>query len=133
MSALLKIDMYHAVCDAAALKKSVGWVPQVIVGADRPAAVPVAAGGALKNIALFLASPFIGLAYIMAMPFVAGGMLAWFAAKALAAKAARLPRSVKQFGLTLAAPFLGLGFIIALPLVGVTALGYFALKSAVKA
>ena len=60
-------------------------------------------------------------------------MLAWFAAKALAAKAARLPRSVKQFGLTLAAPFLGLGFIIALPLVGVTALGYFALKSAVKA
>lgn len=38
---------------------------------------------ALKNIALFLAAPFIGLAYIIAMPFVGIGMLAWFGIKAV--------------------------------------------------
>ena len=80
-----------------------------------------------KRIALFLASPFIGLAYIAAMPFVAAGMLAWFGAKALAAKT---PAGVKKAGMIVAAPFLGLGFIIALPVVGVTALGYYALRAA---
>jgi len=37
----------------------------------------------IKNIALFFAAPIIGLAYIVAMPFVGIGMLAWFGAKAL--------------------------------------------------
>lgn len=40
-------------------------------------------GSKIKNIALFLAAPFIGLAYIVAMPFVAIGMLAWFGYKAV--------------------------------------------------
>ena len=126
MSALLKMDMYQAVCNAASLKKSAGWVPQVIVTSARPAAVAAKPMSTLKNMALFLASPFIGLAYIAAMPFVAAAMIAWFAAKALAAK---MPASVKKAGMIFAAPFLGLGFIVALPLAGVTALGYFAIKS----
>ena len=82
-----------------------------------------------KNIALFLAAPFIGLVYIMAMPFVAAGMLLWFAAKALAAK---LPENVKKLGMLIVGPLLGLGFILALPLVGIGALGYYAVKSARK-
>jgi len=89
-------------------------------------------GSRAKNIALFLAAPFVGLAYVMAMPFVAAGMIAWFAGKALAAKAAKLPEGVKKGGLIAAAPFLGLGFILALPLVGIGALGYFAVKAAWK-
>lgn len=37
----------------------------------------------IKNIALFFAAPMIGLAYVIAMPFVGIGMLAWFGLKAL--------------------------------------------------
>ena len=129
MSALLKMDMYQAVAEAAVLKKSAGWVPELIVTADIPGAKLVAEDqkmGAAKSIALFLASPFIGLAYIIAMPFVAAAMLACYAAKALAA---RTPASVKKVAMIIAAPFIGLGFILALPIVGVSALGYFALKA----
>jgi len=53
-------------------------------------ALPVELAGALKvarNIALFVAAPFIGLAYAAAFPFVAVGMLAWYGARALAKKA----------------------------------------------
>jgi hypothetical protein len=35
-----------------------------------------------KNIALFAAAPFIGLAYAAAFPFVAVGMLAWYGVQA---------------------------------------------------
>ena len=40
-----------------------------------------------KNVALFAAAPFIGLAYAAAFPFVAVGMLAWYGARALVKKA----------------------------------------------
>jgi hypothetical protein len=40
-----------------------------------------------KNVALFAAAPFIGLAYAAAFPFVAVGMLAWFGSRALTKKA----------------------------------------------
>lgn len=89
----------------------------------------VAGGNRIKNIALFFAAPFVGLAYIVAMPFVAAAMLAWFAGKALAAQAAKLPTNVKRAATIVAAPFLGLGFILALPFVGIGALGYYALKA----
>ena len=51
---------------------------------------PVELAGALKvakNIALFVAAPFIGLAYAAAFPFVAVGAIAWYGARALAKKA----------------------------------------------
>jgi len=86
-------------------------------------------GSRAKNIALFLAAPFIGLAYVVAMPFVGAGMIIWFGGKALAAQLAKLPASVKRAGLMAAAPTLGLGFILALPLIGIGALGYFAVKA----
>ena len=35
-----------------------------------------------KNIVLFAAAPFIGLAYAAAFPFVAVGMLAWYGVRA---------------------------------------------------
>lgn len=126
MSALLKMDMYQAVCEVAALKKSTGWVPEVLITADLPNAVEEKRMSTLRSVTLFLASPFIGLAYITAMPFVAAAMIVWFGVKALTGK---IPKLVKNVGMIIAAPFLGLGFIIALPVVGITALGYFALKS----
>ena len=39
--------------------------------------------GALRNLGLFFAAPFIGLAYAIALPFVGMGMLAWQGWKAL--------------------------------------------------
>jgi len=81
-----------------------------------------------KNVALFLAAPFIGLAYIVAMPFVAAGMLAWFGGKALAKK---LP-IVKPIALTLAAPVLGLVFIVAAPFIGLALFGWYGTKALLK-
>ena len=36
-----------------------------------------------KNVALFAAAPFIGLAYAVAFPFVAVGTLAWYGMRAI--------------------------------------------------
>ena len=36
----------------------------------------------VKNVALFVVAPFIGLAYAAAFPFVAVGMLAWYGVQA---------------------------------------------------
>ena len=41
-----------------------------------------------KNVALFVAAPFIGLAYAAAFPFVAVGMLAWYGVQAARKRAA---------------------------------------------
>jgi hypothetical protein len=37
----------------------------------------------LKEVIMFLAAPFIGLAYIALFPFIGLGMLAWYGVKAL--------------------------------------------------
>lgn len=57
--------------------------------ASPPQSAPVEApeeGGRIKNIALFLAAPFIGLAYAVMLPFVGLGMLAWLGGRALLTK-----------------------------------------------
>lgn len=122
MSALRKMPMIETVAEAAAAKRA-GWTPEVIITAQLPAVEKMSAA---KRIALFLAAPFVGLAYIAAMPFVAVAMLVWFAVKALAAKT---PAELKKVAMIVVGPLLGLGFIVALPAVGITALGYYALKS----
>jgi hypothetical protein len=112
--------------EAAPVKKTEGWVPVVIVTAHGTAhyeaAVPVTAeekgASVAKGIALFLAAPFIALAYLLALPLVGLATLAWIAAKALAE---RIP-VVKTIALAIAAPFIGLAFILAAPVVGLGAL-----------
>jgi hypothetical protein len=42
----------------------------------------------LKNVGLFFAAPFVGLAYVIAFPFVGAGLLLWRAAKALRKRSA---------------------------------------------
>ena len=54
----------------------------------RPVELAVAAK-VVKNVALFAAAPFIGLAYAAAFPFVAVGMLAWYGVRAARARAGR--------------------------------------------
>lgn len=55
-----------------------------VVGASMPEAAdaaPAAKPNVLKNMALFLVAPFIGLLYAVLLPFVGIGMLAWMAFK----------------------------------------------------
>ena len=93
--------------------------------ADEPGA-PNRAVRIIKNVALFLAAPFVGLAYIIAFPVVGLGMLAWTAFQAQKAKDAALtqprpaaaPSALKTAALWLAAPFIGLAFVVAGPILG---------------
>ncbi len=55
--------------------------------AGSPAPVErMTAGRFAKNAALFLASPFIGLAYVLALPFFGLGLVSWTAYRALTGK-----------------------------------------------
>jgi CheY-like chemotaxis protein len=105
-----------------------------------PAAAPAQSGAMnvvrfLKNVALFFAAPFVGLAYILAFPVVGLGMLVWTALQAQKKKseeAAKLqstapakPSAVKSAALMLAAPFIGLAYIIVGPIVGLGLLLWF--------
>lgn len=111
--------------------------------AVQTAAIPAQGGmtsvaRVVKNVALFLAAPFVGLAYILAFPIVGLGMLAWMAIQAQQKKseeAAKLqPASAKSSALKstalfLAAPFIGLAFIIAGPIVGLGMLLWFGFQA----
>jgi len=91
------------------------------------AAEPAAKQSQLKNIALFFAAPFIGLAYIVAMPFVGFVMLAWLALGAAARryKAVRTAgRALRIAGYVVAAPFMGLAWILLFPFIGLAMLAW---------
>jgi CheY-like chemotaxis protein len=85
----------------------------------------------LKNIALFLAAPFIGLAYAVFLPLVGLAMLTWIGGKALLqTKAVRYaPTYLKNVALLMAAPFVGLLYAVALPFVGIAMLVWTAGKA----
>ncbi len=92
-----------------------------------------------KNVALFLAAPFVGLAYILAFPIVGLGMLAWTAIQAQKKKsetaamrqptAPAKPSAFKTVAMVLAAPFIGLVYIIVAPIVGLGMLLWFAFQA----
>lgn len=96
-----------------------------------------AAGGvgtALKNIALFLAAPFIGLAYIVAMPIVGLGMLAWMGGKELMKYevARKLAHGAKTVGMFVAAPFIGLAYIVVVPVAALGVLAWMGAKALIN-
>ena len=74
----------------------------------------------LKNIALFLAAPFIGLAYALLLPLVGIVMLAWVGGRAfLELPSVRKALTfLKNVALFVAAPFVGLAYAVLLPFVG---------------
>lgn len=81
-------------------------------------AVP-ATGSRMKNIALFLAAPFIGLAYLLTFPIVGFGMLAW-----MGWKAAMKNDKLRPIVLMIAAPFITLAFVTVGPIVGLGTLAW---------
>lgn len=87
----------------------------------------------LKNMALFLAAPFVGLAYALLLPFVGAAMLAWVAGKAL--YGSPKVRAAMRFGgyaaEAVAAPLAGLMFMLMLPFVGLVMLTWVAVRAAI--
>jgi hypothetical protein len=94
-------------------------------------AATAAAATTVKNVALFLAAPFIGLVYAMALPFVGLAMLAWIGGKALvkAPAAYQAMLAVKDVALFVAAPFIGLVYAVTLPFVGTALIARAAYKA----
>ena len=98
-------------------------------------------GKRAANIGLFLISPFIGLFYAMALPFVGMSMIAWLGAKAFIktdgwakTKALALNTTLKMKGIVLfvAAPFIGLAYAVALPFLGLGMLLWVGRKALIR-
>ena len=85
-------------------------------------------GRKARNIALFLAAPFIGLAYLLAFPVVGLGMIVWIAGKAIMKN-----EKARPVALLIAAPFITLAFVAVGPIVGLGALVQIGCKALLKA
>jgi CheY-like chemotaxis protein len=88
-------------------------------------------GRGLLNIAMFFAAPFVALAYVVLLPPVGLGMLAWMGGKALfrrMAGEASMGRKIARFSYDIAmffaAPFVALAYVVLLPLIGVGMLAW---------
>ena len=88
----------------------------------------------VQNVALFLLAPFVGLAYIVAFPFVALGMLVWAGLEALAKHGAarKIAVFLKNVVLFLAAPFVGLVYAVAFPFIGLGMLAWTGVRALMK-
>jgi len=108
-------------------------VPTAKAPADVPAEAAEAEGNILKNILLFFAAPFLGLAYIVALPFVGFGFLALVAVRAAAKiEAVRtVGLALKNAVMLIAAPFVGLAYIVFFPIIGLAVLAWMGGRAAV--
>ena len=81
----------------------------------------------LKRVAMLMAAPFIGLAYVVLLPPVGLAMLTWFGLKALAN-----PKTfafLKNVALFAAAPFIGLVYVTLLPIIGLGSLAWIGVRA----
>jgi len=93
-------------------------------------AAPAPTESRIKNIALFVAAPFIGLLYAMFLPFVGLGMVAWMGIEAMgqADRARRVFGTLGKIGKVIAAPFIGLAYVLLFPFVGAVALAWIGVR-----
>jgi CheY-like chemotaxis protein len=117
---LIEDSARDALAEPAAAEKATVITVRAEVQAEEEA------GSALKNILLFFAAPFIGLAYIIVFPLVGLGVLAVLAGRAANKIEAlnKVGSLLKYGGLFLAAPFLGLAYVSVFPLVGLVILAW---------
>lgn len=85
---------------------------------------PAKTRSAVRQVAMLVAAPFIGLGFVIAFPFAGLALLAWTAIRAMLERETRLARFVRNVGLFFAAPFIGLAYAIALPFVGLGMLAW---------
>jgi len=89
-----------------------------------------------KTVAMFLAAPFIGLAFVFALPIIGIYHLAKLSLEAWARKVPALDgklkkalKLVRNISLFFAAPFIALGYVIALPFVGLFMISRLAMEA----
>jgi hypothetical protein len=85
-------------------------------------------GRRARNVVLFFAAPFIGLAYLLTFPLVGIAMLAWIGIKAVMKN-----EKARPVALVIAAPFIGLAFVTVGPIAGLGALAWFGGRAVLKA
>jgi len=78
-------------------------------------------GGAFRTMALLALAPILGLAFIVAGPFVALAALVWTALHALVHSPKAL-RTLRNVALFFAAPFIGLVYALLMPVAGLVML-----------
>lgn len=96
-----------------------------------------AAGGwklAARNIALFIAAPFVGLFYMLVFPLVGMALIAKTALQALEKypRAAATVRVMKHAGMIVAGPLIALATLIVAPVAGLGMLVWFGAKALFK-
>jgi hypothetical protein len=102
--------------------------PAALETVAREAAANEAKTHGPRNIALGLAAPLIGLAFVLVAPIAGLAALAWVAAKALAKNYPGAVRVARNVALFVAAPFIGLAYAALFPFVGLGALVWVAVK-----
>jgi len=96
-----------------------------VVPTNAPVATEApAAGNLVKNVALFLAAPFIGLVYVIALPIVGLAVMVMLAGRAAAKfNAVKVAgRAAKTVAMAIGAPFAGLAFVVFFPVIGLAGL-----------
>jgi len=128
--ALLENDATEAAgpVDVAARQAEVQPAPATV----QETVAPNTAWLALKTVGLMLAAPFIGLAYIIALPFLGLGALLWLGASAMAKRWKKGLVFAKNVALFLAAPFIGLFYALAFPFIGLGMLAWMGVRALVK-
>jgi hypothetical protein len=100
------------------------------VGLERVTAATKEVPLAAKTALMLVVGPLSGLAFVFALPVIGLTLIAYYAAKLLAARWAAVARHVRNMALFLAAPFIGLAYMLALPFVGLGVLAYYGVKAA---
>ncbi|OGA19083.1 MAG: hypothetical protein A3G25_06955 [Betaproteobacteria bacterium RIFCSPLOWO2_12_FULL_63_13] len=108
-------------------EKTLAAAETAVAPAETPAPAQAKRESRLKNIALFLVAPFIGLAYLLVFPFVGLGMIA-----VVAAKAAMKNDKIRPIASLIAAPFITIAFVTIGPIVGLGALAWLAGRKILK-
>jgi CheY-like chemotaxis protein len=124
----LSPEMIEESAEKAFLERALAQVDSVL--SEVAAAPATEKESRLKNIALFLAAPFIGLAYLLAFPAVGMGLLAMVAARAAAKR--ELPRRIGRFAkntaLFILGPFAGLAYVLLFPFIGLAMLAWMGVR-----
>ncbi|MGA2891634.1 MAG: response regulator [Xanthobacteraceae bacterium] len=118
--------------DVLAASAAVPEPVRTTASAEATVAAPAPAGSLVKNIALFFLAPFIGLAYIVALPIYGFGVLAVLAGRAALknAKVKAIALVLKHTAMVFAAPFVGLAYVVLFPFIGLALLLWMAGKAA---
>lgn len=117
---------------AAAIAARAAPAPAAEAATPPQEAAPPRRGATLRNMLLFLAGPFIGLAYAVLLPFVGLGMLAYYGWQAVKdhPKVRDAVAAGKVALKLVAAPFVGLVYVVVVPFAALGVLAWMAVKAA---